>query len=181
MNQFDYKQFYGRNLPHVQPPDATLFVTFRLAGSIPREVLEEWLREKKQFEMRRLRREAINCTPPDGDAEVEEKLSFQRRWFGKFETLLHAETTGPLGLKDERVAKIVREALQHRDGNVYRLHTFCIMPNHVHAVFMPLLTEAAARKQAVNTWRRKMREKHSRELNSLPDDLPGDEKLWCFP
>src|SRR5215831_8076410 len=102
MNQFDYKQFYGRNLPHIQPPEATLFVTFRLTGSIPREVLEEWLREKKELEMRRLRRETIGGASLDPDEEVEEKLSLQRHWFAKFENLLHAETAGPLWLKDER-------------------------------------------------------------------------------
>jgi putative transposase len=30
---------YRRNLAHIQPPGATFFVTFRLAGSIPSEVL----------------------------------------------------------------------------------------------------------------------------------------------
>ena len=35
MPNLDYKLHYRRNLPHLQPPGATLFVTFRLAGSIP--------------------------------------------------------------------------------------------------------------------------------------------------
>jgi putative transposase len=30
---------YRRNLPHIQPPGATFLVTFRLAGSIPADVL----------------------------------------------------------------------------------------------------------------------------------------------
>jgi len=30
---------YRRNLPHIQPPGGTFFVTFRLAGSIPADVL----------------------------------------------------------------------------------------------------------------------------------------------
>ena len=30
MSQFDYQESYDRNLPHIQPPGATLFVTFRL-------------------------------------------------------------------------------------------------------------------------------------------------------
>ena len=39
MSQFDYKLFYERHLPHYQPPGATLFLTFRLADSIPPSVL----------------------------------------------------------------------------------------------------------------------------------------------
>jgi hypothetical protein len=31
MSGLDFKPFYHRNLPHIQPPGATLFVTYRLA------------------------------------------------------------------------------------------------------------------------------------------------------
>jgi putative transposase len=35
------KTFYRRSLPHLQPVGATFFVTFRLAGSIPKiKILE---------------------------------------------------------------------------------------------------------------------------------------------
>ena len=47
MSQFDYKEFYERNRPHIHPPDATLFVTFRLAGSIPQAVLRKYRAEKE--------------------------------------------------------------------------------------------------------------------------------------
>src|SRR5215470_15008033 len=154
MSQFDFKQYYRRGLPHVQPPEATLFVTFRLDGSIPRSVLDEWLREKKLLESERLRRE-VTGKPPDPDSEAEQKTVFQRRWFARFETILHANDSGPVWLREPPVAEIVREALHHRDGNVYRLDAFSIMPNHVHAVFAPLLTEAQARQLAETAWRRR--------------------------
>jgi hypothetical protein len=41
-----YREFYHRHLPHWQPPDATLFVTFRLAGSLPQTVIEELRKER---------------------------------------------------------------------------------------------------------------------------------------
>lgn len=59
MSQFEYQQSYERNLPHLQPPEATLFVTFRLDGSLPESVLEQWRIEKKQLEMTLLRWAAI--------------------------------------------------------------------------------------------------------------------------
>ncbi len=43
---YEYKQFYRRKLPHIHSPGSTLFVTFRLAGSIPKKVLQQWLAEK---------------------------------------------------------------------------------------------------------------------------------------
>jgi hypothetical protein len=50
MGAFDYKPSYRRNLPHLQPAGATLFVTFRLAGSLPKAVVEQWQQERKWLE-----------------------------------------------------------------------------------------------------------------------------------
>ena len=41
-----YKQFYERHLPHIHPPDATFFITFRLAGSIPKAIIREYTKQK---------------------------------------------------------------------------------------------------------------------------------------
>lgn len=175
MSHFEYKQVYERNLPHIQPPGATLFVTFRLAGSIPQPVLEEWLREKKQLQAGQLRRAAIGKTPVDPDVLVEEGIRIQRRWFGKFEKALHSEVAGPVWLKQERVAEIVSEALHYRDGKAYRLDAFCIMPNHVHVVFAPLLTESEAQKLAESGLLRKKRGSARTQTNSLRYSLPEDD------
>src|SRR5262245_52204649 len=157
MNQFEYKSLYRRNLPHIQPPEATLFVTFRLEGSIPEPVLEQWRIEKKRLEMTLLRWIAISPpeTIPDPEDVVEEKVKFQRRWFKKFEDLLDGAVTGPLWLKEERLAGIVDEALRHLDGEVYRLDAYCVMPNHVHTVFAPFLTEKLAKELAEGAFKRK--------------------------
>ena len=40
MNQFEYRPNYRRHLPHMQPPGASIFVTGRLAGSLPQEVIQ---------------------------------------------------------------------------------------------------------------------------------------------
>jgi hypothetical protein len=100
------------------------------------------------------------------DVATGERLAFQRRWFRRFEDLLHANTVGPVWLKEERVAEIVREALLYRDGGVYRLDAFCIMPNHVHVVFAPLLTEAVARKLVENAGRKRGRAQRT-QIDSL--------------
>jgi len=168
MSQLEYQEFYERNLPHIQPPEATLFVTFRLDGSLPEVTLEQWRIEKKRLEMTLLRWAAISPpgTIPDPEAVAEEKLKHHRRWFRKFEELLDGAATGPLWLKEDRVAAIVDEALRYRDGKIYRLDAYCVMPNHVHAVFAPYLTEELARELADKAIRRKRA-----ALNQL---LPAD-------
>ena len=50
MNNLEYQIFYRRHLPHFQPPGATLFITFRLAGSIPEEVLIQLREESDRLE-----------------------------------------------------------------------------------------------------------------------------------
>jgi REP element-mobilizing transposase RayT len=170
MSQFEYQQYYDRNLPHIQPPEATLFVTFRLDGSLPQSALEEWRADKRKLEAERLRREAIGGAPLDPEVVAEEKLDFQRRWFGKFEDLLHGEKVGPVWLKDERVAKIVADALHYRDGKVYLLFAYCIMPNHVHTVFAPLLTEELARKLAEKARLRAKDGKRKAQTDDEDDD-----------
>jgi hypothetical protein len=56
MSNYDYMSFYRRNLPHIQPSHTPLFVTFRLAGSLPIAALER-LKEQATFEA--LQRQAI--------------------------------------------------------------------------------------------------------------------------
>jgi REP element-mobilizing transposase RayT len=42
-------------------------------------------------------------------------------------------------LKDDAVAGIVKEAIDYRDKKDYDLISYCIMPNHVHMVFTPII------------------------------------------
>ena len=132
MRNFDYKPFYRRNLPHIQPPGATFFVTFNLAGSLPKRVLQQWRSEKSQPEEKKLR--ILKPQNRDRLTSVERK----REWFRKFEKTLDDAQSGPTWLKDDRIAKEVADSMHYLDGKVYRLDAYCIMTNHVHVVFAPL-------------------------------------------
>ncbi|MCJ7620537.1 MAG: hypothetical protein MUP64_10015 [Anaerolineae bacterium] len=48
MSRLSYRQFYRRHLPHIQPPGAILFVTVRLAGSVPKSVAERLSQEAER-------------------------------------------------------------------------------------------------------------------------------------
>ena len=137
MNHFDYKPFYRRNLPHVQPPGATLFVTFHLAGSLPQSVLQQWRSEKSQLAAEKLRMLKLQN---DADlTSVEHRIFEQKReWFRKIEKTLDDAQSGPVWLKDDLIAKQVAGRMHYLDGKVYRLDAYCIMANHVHIVFTPL-------------------------------------------
>lgn len=117
------EEFYKRKLPHIQPKGATLFVTFRLAGSLPRAVIEE-LKAEREAE--------IWAATTD-----EARYLAERRYFGRFDQQLH-QSIGPHYLKQPTLAQIVAESLHYRDKRVYRLDAFSILSNHAHVVFSPL-------------------------------------------
>lgn len=121
---------YRRNLPHIQPIGASLFVTFRLAGSLPRKILDR-LADERRWREEILSRHRVPSELPE----------LARRHFAVLEKYLDAATTGPKWLRDSRVADLVSAALHYRDGRVYQLDAFSIMPNHVHSVFRPLMRD----------------------------------------
>jgi REP element-mobilizing transposase RayT len=107
--------YYRRKLPHYHP-DITegdfLFVTWRLAGSVPPP--------------RRL--------PP----AVAMPLSAGRAFLAS-DCEADKAAFGPVWLQDARVAGMVADALRHGETgrNFYVLPAWVIMPNHVHIVLQP--------------------------------------------
>src|SRR5262249_9442737 len=45
---------------------------------------------------------------------------------------------GSLALAQPLIAGLVERALLHFDGDRYRLHAWCVMPNHVHTLSTPM-------------------------------------------
>jgi len=113
--------YYERNLPHRLPPGEAIFITFRLAGTIPREVLAQLQAEAKLVES--------NLAP-----EVGQLYTAQKRYFGRFDKLLAQAEYGPVWLRQPDVAAIVAQSLHHFDSKAYTLPCYCLMPNHIHLV-----------------------------------------------
>jgi REP element-mobilizing transposase RayT len=127
---------YRRNLPHIQVPGGTYFVTFRLAGSIPVDVLAQLHAEAEQT-LSEL--EAMPASP-----ERTERLHLEeRRFFGRWDAYLD-QSRGPDWLLNSAIAKVVADAMRFYDGQRYDLLVYCIMSNHVHVVFTPRLKTAEA-------------------------------------
>jgi putative DNA methylase len=100
--------------PHFDGEGVTQHISFHLADSMPQAVLERWREELKQLESRA--------------ADTE--------WRTRIHNYLDAGH-GNCWLRDGRLAEIVENALLHLDGEQYDLHAWCVMPNHVHALFTP--------------------------------------------
>lgn len=77
-----------RRLPHIQPPGATLFVTFRLAGTILADVLEQLLHEAMMVEKR------VNQIE-NAQERTRQMYREQKRLFGLWDKVLDRAETGP--------------------------------------------------------------------------------------
>jgi len=104
--------FYRRNLPHWHPSDKTLFITWRLYGSLPKP------REPQAGKR-------ISAT-------VDEE-------FLRADAILDRAESGPLWLKNFRIAALIVNALQRGSAKFgrYDLHAYIIMPNHIHVLLTP--------------------------------------------
>ena len=107
--------FYRRNLPHWQPQNAPLFLTWRLYGSLP----------------------AIRNTAKalcDGDSPGKK--------FKSLDVTLDKAACGPTWLRQENIAQCVLGGIRtgSKTLNFYELHAFVIMPNHVHFLLSPKIS-----------------------------------------
>ena len=132
-------EFYRRKLPHWQISGAEYFVTIRLAGTLPGQVIQE---------LKELRKKVVKIDAEKIPVSNQDKLkrNIESKFFKKYEELLDQATTGPTWLRENGVAEIVKEALHFRDNEVYELYAYCIMSNHVHIVFRHLDNESLSGK-----------------------------------
>ena len=115
----------GENLPHWQCKSAIYHISFRLADSVPQEVRERWLRE----------RESLIENAKENGKEFSEEIERKAQYLysEQIEKYLD-EGYGKCYLSNVEIAKLVANTLTHFNNVRYRLHAWCIMPNHVHVL-----------------------------------------------
>ncbi len=118
----------GAYLPHWTKDGASYAVNFRLGDSLPKHVLEDWRREREALERALEMRGELS--------EVEQKR-LRDLHADKVERYLDTGH-GACWMKQPRIAELIAGILTHFDGERYHLLAWCVMPNHVHAVFTPL-------------------------------------------
>jgi len=104
--------FYRRNLPHWHPNEKTLFITWRLYGSLPKT------------------QDSVSGDPNSRSLQKE---------FREADAVLDRAESGPLWLKNSRVAALVADALRRGSSEFerYDLHAYVVMANHTHVLLTP--------------------------------------------
>ncbi|MBI4657927.1 MAG: transposase [Verrucomicrobia bacterium] len=115
-------------LPHLKREGASYFVTFRLADTLPREVL---LRLKREREA--ILEEALAHNRPLTWHEQKDLFNWYSDRVDKYLDAGH----GDCWLSNPAVAELVANAVRYFEGKRYTLHAWVVMPNHAHVVVHP--------------------------------------------
>ncbi len=117
--------FYRRNLPHWHPEGKTIFITWRLYGSLPASIVKKIRTARNGC--------ATNTSDTDYDASPGER-------FRLLDAALDSANTGPLWLADPELADYAEYPIwRGADLGRFVLHAYVVMPNHVHILLDPCL------------------------------------------
>jgi HsdR family type I site-specific deoxyribonuclease len=105
------EEWHARNLPHRDKEGLIQFITFRLADSLPQDVIQQIESELK--------------TIADKDKKVEKRKRYEK-WLDN--------GYGCCALANPQMAQVMQDALKYHDGDRYNLLAWSIMPNHVHVL-----------------------------------------------
>jgi REP-associated tyrosine transposase len=115
--------FYRRNLPHWHPEGKSIFITWRLYGSVPASVLKK------------IRTARNGCATNASDSE-----DSPGKQFLQLDAALDSAKQGPLWLADSEFADYAEYPIwRGADLGRYDLHAYVVMPNHVHILLNPHL------------------------------------------
>lgn len=117
---------YRQTLPHILPIGSMFFVTFRLHDSLPLSFLK-----KMTIELEAKVHEIRSSDSPNFKEEIYRQ---QKKFFQKYDEALDEIYNNVDYLKNKKVAQVVANKMHKYDGKLYKLLSYCIMPNHVHLV-----------------------------------------------
>ena len=147
-------------LPHVKREGARYFVTFRLADSLPKDILLKYRAERAERLQRFYLQQQVTKSPGSTPRSQETLDQIERDYFRKLEQYLD-KGRGECWLRRTRIADLVAAALGFFSDARYRLDAWVIMPNHVHAVLWPMPNRTLS--SIVQSWKRYT----AREANKL--------------
>jgi hypothetical protein len=129
-------------LPHWEKRGATYFITFRLADSLPKSVLNRIESERQAI--------VKTANQLHRALSADERKKIQLLSTPIIEQFLD-NGAGACHLRNPVIADDLANTLRHFDQRRYRLFAWCIMPNHVHVVVRLLPRENLS--AVVHSWK----------------------------
>ncbi|GAA5481155.1 transposase [Haloferula sargassicola] len=147
----------ANRLPHWQQEQSCLFLTFRLADSLPAHLLKRFGEERDAW---------LQFHPRPWNPATE--MEYHRRFSATLDRWLDAGH-GSCVLRQVRCQDCLRSVFTRFDGDRYLQHAFVIMPNHVHLLFS--LAEKADLSSLVRAWK-------STSARRIHQQVGGNGNLW---
>src|SRR4051812_29192369 len=113
-------------LPHVKREGASYFVTFRLADSLPKEVLMKIQTERAERLTQYYANEGIAKKPGATPFQLDTLDQIERDYFRKVERYLD-KGSGECWLKRSEIAELVCAALRYFDGQRFIMKAWVVM------------------------------------------------------
>ena len=156
-SRFASTDVHTRNLPHWAANNVLVFVTYRLADSIPADKRCAWQEERDAW---------MRIHPEPWDEET------MREYYEQFPAKLDAMLDAGYGscvLSREDCRMIVVDNLLYFNEDRYRLHAFVVMSNHVH-VLMELKDKTELSK-VLHSWKSYT----AKQINAV---VGGKGRVW---
>ena len=118
-----------RGLPHLFSELHPVFLTYRFKFSLPQTLRDSLNRRKTEWQQELL-----------GTNDAEKALAMHSKdalFFSWYDELLAKSSEVPQILHRDDITKIISSAFHCFDKQRYHLLAYCIMPNHVHVLFIP--------------------------------------------
>jgi REP element-mobilizing transposase RayT len=150
-----------RNLPHWSQDGKIYFVTWRLADSLPQELLAQLAVDRKAW------------VRLHGDKLLDAlDLQLKQEWYRLFHHRVQEWLDAGHGscvLRHSEVLRIMVDTLRHFDGQRYILGSFAIAGNHVHLLAEPLAGHGIP--DILHSWK-------SYSANAINRALKSKGRLW---
>ena len=131
-------------LPHVKREGVEYFVTFRLADSLPREVLLRYEGERAE------RLKALLAARRHSRVAADTEETINRDFRRKVERYLD-QGAGECHLRRPEIADLAAGALKFFHEQRYLLREWVVMPNHVHVIVWPMPNHLVG--EIVKSWK----------------------------
>ncbi|HET9177449.1 MAG TPA: hypothetical protein VFQ24_03740 [Terriglobia bacterium] len=132
--------FYRRNLPHWHPEGKAIFLTWRLFGSLPRSIQAAGRIASAGVTKSRVIQTTGRSAGATSAGATKGGITEAGKRFRRWDAELDKGLVGPVWLRDARIARYVELAI-HRGEQLghYKPYAYVVMPNHVHALLVPLV------------------------------------------
>jgi len=130
----EFVQNTKRILPHKQLEDSVLFISWRLAFTLPKHIIDT-IREKGIPA-------SIDTNPnQETTAITQDEVKSMIDRFYHYDSLIDKLKPIGIDLSKHPCRTIICDSLFFDNKIKYDLYAFCIMPNHVHIVIKPLIKD----------------------------------------